>query len=698
MLNTIKMNKNIILTCVAILFTSIVTLGQQTGNWCGAEKINQDLLNSSQEYKDSRDQLQKFTQTFTQNNPVSTSKQSGAPIYTIPVVFHIIHNYGYENIPKSRVEDEIEYLNKSFQNLWPDTTGINPPFKSTLADCQIEFKLAQIDPNGNCTDGITRTVSDYTYGQDNLVKGLISWPTDKYMNVWVVASISTPGVLAYANYPANPISSGNGIVIRSGYVGAPSTGYDSRVLTHEVGHWLNLPHTWGSNDPGLPTNCSDDDFVNDTPNTIGTFACDYNFTPCFGLLSMVENYMDYASCSLLFTNGQKARMHAALNSSVGGRSNLVSPANLIATGTNPNFTPVACQPIAEFNKAVKYLCTGATVNFQDLSWRGDPASWQWDFPGGTPSTSTAQNPTVQYNTPGVYDVTLTVTNAGGSNSITSTGMIIVSPAVGSHAIPFVQDFENITFPGTYDWSVENEAGNPWEHTTAAAYSGAKSVRIINHSGNPNGTTDIFVTEGYDFTNIINASMTFQLAFAVRSTASTDQLKVYASSDCGQTWALRYTKTGPALATGGLVNASFVPTSTQWRLESLSVNGANFNNKPNVKFKFEYFQNTGNNIYIDDINLTGTSNVGIADIEFLATVNVYPNPSSNSATTTFELSESNNVKIELLDISGRTIEMIANQVMNPGTHMYEISENLASGTYFIRYTVGANNITRKYIKL
>jgi PKD repeat protein len=408
--------------------------------------------------------------------------------------------------------------------------------------------------------------------------------------------------------------------------------------------------------------------------------------------------MDYASCHYMFTNGQKARMHAALNAPAGQRNNLHTLPNLISTGTDDAFTPVACVPQADFNNDVKFICTGTSITFADLSWRGDATSWQWDLPGGTPSLSTDQNPVIQYNTPGVYDVTLTVTNSAGSNSLTRTGHVVVSPANGMYIVPFTEDLEGVSsVPSGYDWIVENNAGNAWTLSTVAAFSGTNALRLVNHSGNPNGTSDAFVTPGYDLTNIVSASMTFKLAFAARSTNSTDQLKVFASTNCGQQWNIRYTKSGLNLSTAGILSASFIPSGpSQWRTETVNINGVAYNNQPSVRFKFEYLQNTGNNIYIDDINVTGTSTVGIQDVEFLATLSVYPNPANENSNVSFSLSENNDMLIEILDITGRVVETVVDQKLNAGQHNFSFGQKLTDGVYFVRMQAGDNDLVRKVV--
>jgi uncharacterized protein (TIGR02145 family) len=91
------------------------------------------------------------------------------------------------------------------------------------------------------------------------------------------------------------------------------------------------------------------------------------------------------------------------------------------------YTCVANQtPIADFSASHTAITTGSSVNFTDLS-TGSPTSWSWSFQGGTPVTSTLQNPTnIQYNTAGTYNVTLITTNANGNDTETKTGYIIVS--------------------------------------------------------------------------------------------------------------------------------------------------------------------------------------------------------------------------------------------------------------------------------
>ncbi len=691
--------KKIILAFI-FLVTAISFTQAQQFRTCDTDEMMRQAKLADPTYSTRIAQLEQFTAAYVQQ--MGLQKTSGTILYTIPVVFHVIHNNGAENISKAQILDAVDILNKSFQKWYADSVDVASPFRSIIADCQIQFRLAQLDPNGNCTDGITRTVSNLTYAGDDQVKSLINWPQNKYFNIWVVQHIAS-GAAGYAYFPGITPAYKDGVIILYDYVGSIGTSngsnYSARSLSHEVGHYFNLPHTWGgTNTPGLAANCSDDDFVQDTPNTIGVnnFSCDTTQVTC-GTLDNVQNYMDYAGCHLMFTDGQKLRMHAALNSSVSSRNNLHDFNNLVATGTNDGFVPSPCIPVADFNSDIKYICAGSSIQYSDNSWNSDPTSWQWDLPGGNPSSSNNQNPLVQYNTPGVYDVTLTSSTSAGSNSLSASSIVVVSPANGANALPFTEDFENTgSIPSSYDWIIENEAGNAWELSTVAAFSGTHSMRLLNHSGNTTGTSDDFVTPGYDFTNIVNATMTFQLAFAARSSSSTDQLRVYASSNCGQQWNLRYTKSGLALSTAGIMSASFTPTNAQWRMETVNLSGVSYNNKPSVRFRFNYLQNTGNNIYIDDINITGTSSVGIQDVQFLATLNVYPNPASDLSNISFSLSETQLMKIEISDLTGRVVESVENNKLPAGNYNYSFGKNLSDGIYFVRFQSNENDLTRKVV--
>ncbi|MCC6383765.1 MAG: T9SS type A sorting domain-containing protein [Bacteroidia bacterium] len=681
------------------LLVSMVCVKAQPYLSCGTSEMNEKLLQTDPDYAFRRVIIENAAKIYLANKPRQNEKSSGSVLYIIPVVFHIIHNYGPENISRQQVLDGVRLINESFQKMSADTADVIAAFKPIFADCETEFRLARIDPNGNCTDGITHTQSVLTFSASDNVKNLVHWPSDVYLNIWVVNTIAS-GAAGYAYYPgANPAI--DGIVIRHDYMAsigtAPGTTYNSRTLTHEIGHYLDLPHVWGSsNTPGLASNCNTDDGIQDTPNTIGisNFSCNLAQISC-GSLDNVQNYMDYGSCPKMFTEGQKDRMQFTLNWQ---RLNLVDPSNLITTGTDGSFscTPT---PVADFSDQVRFICSGDQVQLKDASWKGEPTSWNWSFPGGSPSVSTDPDPQITYNVPGVYDVSLTVTNASGSNTLTRTGLIVVAPVVADYALPYSEDFENIPLPVFYaQWAINNTSGtSQWELTNQAGSSGSQSVYINNFSGNPSSQTDEFITPSYDFSNVTNGMLTFKLAFAQKSANSVDSLKIFVSKDCGNSWSLRYMKKGTDLVThsAATMQPFFPQGANDWRQETVNLSSSSFSHQPNIRLKFHYYQNQGNNIFIDDINLNGVLGVS-NDFSNSINLNVFPNPTSTNFFVEFTLKKPAKISIDLLDITGKQILTREEAGLDAGVQRVNMDTRVCNGIYFVRLRTGDGIIYKKVV--
>lgn len=673
---------------LALAAVSINASAQQP---CGTEIQYKKMLEKNPQAAQTRQQLEDFTKSWSSD----PSHRQASTVKIIPVVFHIIHNYGTENISKAQVLDAVRILNEDFRKLNADTTQIVPPFKPIAADAQIEFRLAQLDPNGNCTDGITRTVSPLTYNADDNVKELISWDNNRYLNIWVVANISF-GAGGYAYYPGTAPSGGEGVVVLHTQLGSIGTSCGSnfcaRTLTHEVGHYFNLAHTWGSNnDCGNSSACSDDDNVTDTPNTSGScLTCNLAQNSC-GFLDNVQNYMDYSSCTHMFTQGQAQRMDAAINSSVGGRSNLWQAANLASTGVLQVPAPV-CVPVPDFKANTMMVCAGSTVNFKDYSWNAHPTAWSWQFPGGTPATSNDSMPIIQYTTPGIYNVTLTASTTAGSASLTKAGYIIVDATTADYNASFYSEgFETNTVPGT-DWQVMNTGGGPsWQRNASVGASGTASA-YINNNNNSSMEVDELISPSINLSQIPSPVLTFKLAFAAWDTL--DKLQIFLSRDCGKTWSMRYNKYGSALITSFSPASNFIPSVNDWRMESVSV--ASYANDPNVLVKFKYTYGAGKNIYIDNINIS-TGTIGINDLENTYQLSVYPNPADDNAMISFTLPSKQEVSLNVYNALGQEVHSVAASEMTEGDHQVNINTSLLSpGIYIAELNTVQGKLVRRLV--
>lgn len=658
-----------------------------------AEKYN-DIIKKNPLINVLMERQNKFAEDWTKNNygKVKVNANGKKVVsYIIPVVWHVIHNDGPENISKATIESEIAQLNEDFQKLNASIANVHPLFAGITADCEIEFRLARIDPDGNCTEGITRTKSTHTYLMDDPYSIRPSWntPTKKYLNIWQGTQISF-GAGGYAYYPGTVPDDMEGIVLIAQQLG--------NTVTHEVGHWLNLAHLWGnSNDPQDPNNCFDDDQVGDTPNTVGQTGCRDTANSC-GSIDNVQNYMEYNFCDLMFTEGQKQRMHAALNSASGARDYIVNPTNLINTGTaDPYNTNPICTPVAGFNYNKTYLCEGEQVSFIDNSFNATPTSWDWTFFGGTPSTSNIQNPIITYNTKGIYSVIHQPGTTTGTGYHEKNDIIYVSGINADYSVlPYSESFENLT---TYndEWLVIENAANNWQNVSTTGFTGIRSV-MVNNLNNASTEISELVSPSYDLTTNPSYTLTFKYAYAQKLSGGNDRLVIYYSSNCGKSWSILRTKIGASMATAPKTNNFFVPTPTQWREEIIDLTSLSHLN--NVKFKFYVKNSGGNNVWLDDINIDISATTGFNENVNLSNYVIYPNPTSGSAVVTYTISKDvKKLSITLKDLLGKEITSIINsQSFKAGKYTLSIDQGnrLSKGVYLVDFNMDGVISTKKLI--
>ncbi len=256
----------------------------------------------------------------------------------IPVVIHVFHDGDSGRISMEQAKSGLAIINRDFNGLNDDFNNIDPRFDSIKSKMNIEFSLARIDPNGNKTSGIIYHEDRVAAFNRNFKIYDYSWDNFKYLNIYLpIYSYSRPSLrTAYATLPSTNESlvGRDGIVhssVRWGVGEKSELEEESELLsiaTHEVGHWLNLNHTFSSNCNGIG------DSVDDTPPTLGdsiTFSGCKNFDFSCGVPSNGSNYMNYNhGCKKMFTKGQVNRMLESLVHP--SRVQHWSLENLIATG------------------------------------------------------------------------------------------------------------------------------------------------------------------------------------------------------------------------------------------------------------------------------------------------------------------------------------------------------------------------------
>lgn len=415
---------------------------------CGADMLPENILGFSEEFEN-----------YYQKQLNIQSKNTVD--YYIPVVFHIIHvgeplGTG-SNIADSDIYNALEIVNNHFKNNHNHQNSSNS---------NIQFVLATKAPDGSCSTGINRinygnNVDYKNFGTRyaasnngvaaNTIRSLSNWNPTQYYNIWVVNKItSSSNVAAYAYLASSHGQSFDGTFISAQYVNTET----SEILVHELGHSLNLYHTFqgsdGTNCPPQINGCgADGDCVSDTPPHIKNHVKDLVLTaanPCSGNnnSSFKNNYMTYTHNvnRLVFTPMQITRMHSAINffrssflptnNSV-FQMNQVPAASFLINNRKPN--------------AIQYVCTGSTISlintstcflntFNKTTVNNFSSRWEIIRNGQTIITSTEPNPKITLTQPGSYSISLTATNNVGSHTITRNNVLeVIMPSTLNYCVP-----------------------------------------------------------------------------------------------------------------------------------------------------------------------------------------------------------------------------------------------------------------------
>jgi PKD repeat protein len=704
-----KLKKLLIWAILALPFINVAQ--EEIPHHCAFDEIYEQLQKDDPEaweqIKIEREELNEFIREHIAQQKIAGAAQKSS--YTIPVVFHVLHDGGPENISYEQILSAIDRLNECFNGTNAEVATVNPVFTPLIDNIGVNFKLAKRAPDGTCFNGVTRTKSPETFSgnESSQLNAIINgndvfrgiWRSDQYLNIFVVNTLGSAGAAAYAYFPSGDGSSmNNGVWSQHRYMGSIGTSNagNSAVVVHELGHWFSLFHPWGSknlvgsNNP-VPADCGrsdNNDFVADTPKTIGNKTCTNGIDTCTDddpywagrgfptpMIDNVENFMEYTYCFKMFTIGQGDRMKAALNNSTGGRNNLWKAANLPARGVDD--PEVLCK--VNFDADKYLICEGESISFKDMSYFGQ-TSWTWTFEGADVTSSGSQNPTVSYSTAGNYSVTLQTSDGTNTMSATKTAFITVLPNPG-YNVAFSESFENISSLPTERWMITDDRAGDYSISTAASVSGSKSLRITNSSSRAGNVYEL-TSATYDFSGDNFPYITFKYAFAKRTDANNDALRVLVSKDCGKTWTLRKSISATNLPTAENTNATFVPAESEWKFEEMTNLTSDFATS-NFRVKFEFTSGGGNHLYLEDINIFGDVSLNTINTEAgVEAIKYFPNPSSgNDVSLSINLTNTSNVTVNIYDVVGKKIQSVNLGMVQGGKHALPLNLNqLSTGTY------------------
>lgn len=605
-------------------------------------------------------------------------------VIEIPLVVHVLHNGepigSGPNITDAQVMSQVTVMNQDFRRM-VGTPGFNN--HADGADVEVEFVMAQRTPDGCPTNGINRVniCQDGTdQGDVNYWKTQTIWDRNLYMNMWsskYVGNLS--GILGFAQFPGgNALTDG----VSAGHTYFGSSDYDDgtfntsppydkgRTMTHEVGHYLGLYHTFQGG-------CADQDEVADTPAVdTPNYGCPTGHVSC-GTTDMIENYMDYTddTCMNIYTNGQKARVQAVL---AGTRSGLLSsdgatPLPSVADDSSVSIQSpnISCgtevNPIVELTNWGTNTLTSATITYdidggssEDYNWTGSLATGESETVTLTGITSSAGN----------HDLNISISSSGDARACNNSDSVCFTLAATAGACASIANTDYLT-------STEGVIIND----------GSTDILSNLNTGKPSGYSD--------YTGIVtdlNRDETYEISVNI-NTDGNYLCVTRAWIDWNQNCS--FDDDGEEFDLGSAVNVANGPTSNSPFSFTVPSDAVLGNTQLRVTTKYASASGSCENDHdaeVEDYTINVLASLSVDEFT-LNNIRIYPNPTNS----VLNIAVRDNNLPDSYSIYNMLGQNVATRQITSNTDLSINSSGLSNGMYFVKITKNDATITLPFIK-
>lgn len=349
-------------------------------------------------------------------------------------------------------------------------------------------------------------------------------------------------------------------------------------------------------------------------------------------------------------------------------------------------------PAADLTVDMNIICRNSTVHFTDLS-TSNTTAWNWSFPGGTPSSSTLQNPTVLYTSAGSFPVTLVASNNNGNDTVTINNYMNVTNV---NPLPLTEGFSSFLPPEWYELDVNND-GLTWYQTTSVGGYGnsMESAWFDNYNQDANGRKNELRTPHYDLSQETHVNLSYDYAYSYYGGTYSDSLAVFVLTDCDTTITQVYVDGGATLATAPQnTSSTFVPTSTQWNTQVINLDA--FAGMGDVSVAFQNIGYYGQALYLDNINMIGNISGIIHPAEQTFQVKILPNPSGGKFELYISSPQPSPYQLIICNALGETMLCQSIAVETHLTIPFDFG-NMSKGIYFLALeNMNGENVLRKKI--